>query len=106
MNIAATEGAIGTVGVWLKPALSPSPLLWGGYYSGSRCAYTGLAATAGYPKVVVQPGMTKTLTIRNVPVPAGAGWYELSALPDINCTLPATATSAAVPAFAAFEVAA
>jgi hypothetical protein len=95
------------VGVWLTPTAEATAL--GGTSQGQACAYEGFVTSVDFSGVVVKAGKSKTVTIKNVPVPAVAGWWEVSALPDINCTLPAfivysQPTPYARAAFAAFEV--
>ncbi|GBF90385.1 hypothetical protein Rsub_02491 [Raphidocelis subcapitata] len=103
VNEATTEGAIGQVGVWLVPAAESNSLYFGGYM-GQPCAYQGFAATADFSGVVVKGGKSKTVTIKDVTVPGPPGWWQVSAVPDINCTLPASSTIQPVVPYAAFEV--
>jgi hypothetical protein len=99
------------VGVWLTPIAESYALFSGGTSQGGACAYEGFVASADFSSVVVKPGKSKTVTIKDVLVPAVPGWWEVSALPDINCTLPASVvyptsfTFARAP-YSAFEVAA
>jgi hypothetical protein len=64
--------------------------------------------SADFSSIVVKPGKSKTVTIPDVPVLAVAGWWELSALPDINCALPGSVLYSfdryARSPFSAFEV--
>jgi hypothetical protein len=76
------------VGVWLTPIAESNALLVEGTKQGLACAYKGFVTSADFSSVVVKPGKFKTVTITDVPVPAVPGWWEVSALPDINCTLP------------------
>jgi hypothetical protein len=99
------------VGVWLTPIAESNALLDGGTSQGAPCTYTGFVASADFSRIVVKPGKSKTVTIPDVPVPAVAGWWQVSALPDINCTLPGSAVvytqqpnPYAKATFAAFEV--
>jgi hypothetical protein len=87
-----------------------NPLYEGGAYQGGTCAYEGFVTSVDFSGVVVKPGKSKTVKIKGVPVPAVAGWYQLSALPDINCTLPGSVLYQLNPyaraPYSAFEVAA
>jgi hypothetical protein len=107
-NKASTEGAIGVVGVWLTPFAESYALSDGGTWQGGTCAYEGFVTSADFSSVVVKPGKSKTVKITDVPVPAMAGWWELSAVPDINCTLPGSEIYDRNPIirtpYAAFEV--
>ena len=104
LNWGPADGAIGKVGVWLTPAGDwPAPL-YGGTVIGENCAYTGFAATADFSNVVVKAGKSKTVKINDVPVPLTAGWWQVSALADINCTLPASSRVGAWSVYTAFEV--
>ena len=96
------------MGVWLTPIAESYALIRGATSQGLACAYKGFVASADFSGVVVKPGKSKTVTIKDVPVPAVPGWWEVSALPDINCTLPGSALYKFAPyarsAFSAFEV--
>ena len=76
------------MGVWLTPIAESLALYNGATWRGEACAYEDVAASADFSGVVVKPGKSKTVKITGVPVPAVAGWWEVSALPDTNCTLP------------------
>ncbi|GBF96588.1 hypothetical protein Rsub_09334 [Raphidocelis subcapitata] len=109
-NRAAVEGPIGKVAVWLKPAPEWSGPKYCGYtgvewpdYFG-QCDYSGFVASADFSDVMIKPGKSKTVKIADVPVPTAPGWWQVSALPDINCTLPAKKTIRPVAPYAAFEV--
>ncbi|GBF90395.1 hypothetical protein Rsub_02501 [Raphidocelis subcapitata] len=103
-NWGSVEGAIGKVGVWLTPAADwPAPTD-GGFWGGELCAYTGYVATADFSDVVVKPGKSKTVKIKDVPVPVAPGWWQVSAVPDINCTLPASSAVRLGASYTAFEV--
>ncbi|GBF96597.1 hypothetical protein Rsub_09343 [Raphidocelis subcapitata] len=108
-NRAAVEGPIGTVAVWLKPASEWQGPKYGGYAGFEMpfytpCNYAGFVASADFSDVVIKPGKSKTVKIVGVPVPVTPGWWQVSALPDINCTLPAKKTIRPVAPYASFEV--
>jgi hypothetical protein len=104
-NKAETEGPIGAVGLWLRRVDQWSAWVGGGFQQGSRCcASTGLAFTADFSNVTVAPGAVKSVNVARVPVPSTAGWWQVSALPDLNCALPATPAVRSYAAFATFQV--
>ncbi|GBF96599.1 hypothetical protein Rsub_09345 [Raphidocelis subcapitata] len=103
-NKADTDAPIGNVAVWLKPASDKPAAEYGGWTEGTNCAYTGFAASADFSGVVLKAGKSKTVKLTDVPVPLTPGWYQVSAMPDINCTLPASRERRPIAAFASFEV--
>ncbi|GBG00514.1 hypothetical protein Rsub_13191 [Raphidocelis subcapitata] len=105
MNWGNVEGAIGQVGLWVMPVEYLAAPLFGGAWYGNPCAYTGLSLTADFSDVVVKPGKSKTIQIKDVRVPAVTpGWYQVSILADTNCTLPASSWVLPWAAYAAFEI--
>ena len=90
--------------VWLKPAGDTPGITYGGWTEGTNCAYTGFVASADFSGVVLKAGKSKTVKLTDVPVPLTPGWYQVSAMPDINCTLPASREIRPIAAFATFEV--
>ncbi|GBF90394.1 hypothetical protein Rsub_02500 [Raphidocelis subcapitata] len=103
LNRGTAEGAIGKVGLWIKPAADWNPARYGGYKGSTVCDYQGLAASADFSDMVVKPGKSKTVTIKDVPVPGPPGWWQVSALADINCTLPSSAAVVRIAPYTAFE---
>ncbi|GBF99532.1 hypothetical protein Rsub_11966 [Raphidocelis subcapitata] len=99
-NKADTEGSIGRVGVWIDPVADRNAPFFGAIWKGKPCDYAGFQASADFSDVMIKPGKSKTVKI-SVPVPASAGWWQVSALPDLNCTLPASDESP-FPGFLAF----
>ncbi|GBF90402.1 hypothetical protein Rsub_02508 [Raphidocelis subcapitata] len=103
VNQGTAEGAIGGVGLWLLPVAEyPAPFYTG--YWNAEGKYNGYVATADFSGVVVKPGKSKTVTIKDVPVPGAPGWWQLSAVVDLNRTLPAAEYSYTWALYAAFEV--
>ncbi|GBF96587.1 hypothetical protein Rsub_09333 [Raphidocelis subcapitata] len=103
-NKADTDAPIGNVAIWLKPAGDAPAITYGGWTEGKNCAYTGFAASADFSGVVLKAGKSNTVKLTDVPVPLMPGWYQVSAMPDINCTLPASREIRPIAAFATFEV--
>ncbi|GBF98834.1 hypothetical protein Rsub_11599 [Raphidocelis subcapitata] len=89
-NKGVEEGSIGKVALWLTRVADHRPSEAGGYFEGARCAYEGYDFWADFSDVVLKPGQSRMVKLTNVPVPATAGWWQLSALPDINCKLAAS----------------
>jgi hypothetical protein len=78
----------------------------GGYQllKGGRCASSSHAFTADFSNTTFRPGEVKDIVLTHVPVPQTAGWWQVSALPDLNCELPATPMVRSYPAFTIFKV--
>ncbi|GBF91242.1 hypothetical protein Rsub_03562 [Raphidocelis subcapitata] len=104
VNEGAAEGPIGKVALFTLSRKNP---LDGslGYWAGTRCNVTDYVAMADFSDVVLKPGKSKMITIKDVPVPAGpAGWYELSAVLDAACASAIAKDLLVKPAFNAFQV--
>jgi hypothetical protein len=76
----------------------------GGIVLGAPCDYNTFAATGNFSGVVVKPGKSKAVKIKDVPVPETAGWWQVSAIADAGCALPASSTVFPAAGYAAFEV--
>ncbi|GBF98828.1 hypothetical protein Rsub_11593 [Raphidocelis subcapitata] len=103
-NQAETEGPIGKVALWLKPVAAWNAMQDGGWVEGAPCAYTGFDFSADFSGIVLKPGQSKTVKLAGVPVPTTPGWWQLSVVPDINCTLPASKGIFPSAPYASFEV--
>ena len=104
LNWGSVEGALGTVGLWLLPADAQQSPVDGGIVLGAPCDYNTFAATGNFSGVVVKPGKSKKVKIKDVPVPKAAGWWQVLALADAGCALPSSSSVFPSPGYAAFEV--
>ena len=100
INDGGAEGPIGKVALYARKFIDTD-----GHYEGTVCNVTGYVALGDFSDVVLKPGKSKTVKVKDVPVPAGpAGWYELSAVLDAACASPITKDMYLQPAFNSFEV--
>lgn len=73
-NTGSAPGTPGVVGVWvvkMKAAFSP----WSDPVHGDRCEWSSPAASADFSSTTVAAGKSRSLVIRNVPVPSAPGEY-------------------------------
>ncbi|GBF89457.1 hypothetical protein Rsub_02029 [Raphidocelis subcapitata] len=94
-NLGNAPGVVGQVKVWVVRNDYDTPLK----VPGSRCAYTGEAASAAFNGTTVEPGKSKRVTVPGVPIPSAPGSYYLFAEFDTACANPYSLATTVYPVY-------
>ncbi|GBF90517.1 hypothetical protein Rsub_03513 [Raphidocelis subcapitata] len=101
-NAGGADGFVGRVDIFTTPLAAVFPF----FSPDDRCDRTDFSYSFNTTNLVIKAGKSKTVTIKDVPVPSKAGWSGLVVLPDAGCANEAEKTLVwqAMP-FIRFEVA-